>query len=155
MTNNSRVQSIDIETVSWPRARAALEDVRVIVFVQEQRVPMEVEMDDRDAQCIHVLARDKCRPGGTGRIDIAKQGKIGRVAVLPGYRGQGMGQALMVALETVAQQAGLARVWVNAQVSAQGFYEKQGYVAEGETFLEADIVHCRMTKALGKHLQNA
>ena len=149
------METIDIKTVSWQADRSALEDVRVIVFVQEQQVPVDIEMDDRDALCIHVLARDKRGPVGTGRIDIEKHGKIGRVAVLPEYREQGMGKALMVALEAIAQQAGLAQVWVNAQVSAQGFYEKQGYLAEGETFLEADIVHCRMTKALGKHLQNS
>ena len=146
--------TFDINTVSWQADRQALEAVRVMVFVEEQRVPVDIEMDDRDAHCTHVLARHKGKPVGTGRVDIEKHGKIGRVAVLPQYRGQGMGRVLMVALEAIAQQAGLSQVWVNAQVSAQGFYEKQGYVAEGETFLEADIPHLRMTKALGKHLQN-
>ncbi len=149
------MKSIDIQKVLWQDDQVALEAVRVVVFVQEQHVPVDIEMDDRDALCMHVLARHKRRPVGTGRIDIEKQGKIGRVAVLPEYRGRGMGKALMVALEAMAQRAGLGRVWVHAQVSAQGFYERQGYVAQGETFLEADIVHCRMTKPLGKHLQNA
>ena len=149
------MESIDIKTASWQADRLALEAVRVVVFVQEQNVPVDLEMDDRDALCTHVLARHKRRPVGTGRIDIEKHGKIGRVAVLPDYRGQGLGKALMVALEAMAQQAGLAQVRVNAQVSARGFYEKQGYVAEGETFLEAEIVHVRMIKPLGKHLQNS
>jgi predicted GNAT family N-acyltransferase len=149
------MQTIDIKTASWQADHLVLEKVRVVVFVQEQNVPVDIEMDDRDAFCVHVLARHRRRPVGTGRIDIEKHGKIGRVAVLPEYRAQGMGKALMVALEAIAEQAGLMQVWVNAQVSAQGFYEKQGYAAEGETFLEADIVHCRMIKPLGKHLQNS
>ena len=68
--------------------------------------------------------------------------------MLKAYRGRGIGVALMSALETIAQQAGLTHVWINAQISAQSFYQKQGYVASGDTFLEADIVHCRMSKRL-------
>ncbi len=141
-------QSIDIKTVSWQEGQAALEDVRMIVFVQEQNVAVDIEMDDRDAFCLHILAEDKRKPIGTGRIDIEKQGKIGRVAVLSEYRGQGIGKALMHALETLARQAGLSAVWLNAQISAQSFYEQLGYVTAGEQFLEAGIVHSRMTKRL-------
>ena len=140
--------SIDIKTVSWQERKSDLECVRVIVFVQEQNVPVDLEMDDRDALCLHVLACVDQRPVGTGRVDIEKHGKIGRVAVLPQYRGQGIGKALMVALEAMAKEAGLTEVWLNAQISAQSFYQNQGYMACGDTFLEADIVHCRMTKTL-------
>ena len=126
-----------------------MKDVRVAVFVQEQNVPVDIEMDDRDDQCVHVLAQHNISlPVGTGRIDLQYDGKIGRVVVLKAYRGRGIGVALMSALETIAQQAGLTHVWINAQISAQSFYQKQGYVASGDTFLEADIVHCRMSKRL-------
>jgi len=141
-------QSLDIKTVFWQEGQSALEDVRTIVFVQEQNVPLDIEMDDRDAFCLHVLAEDKRTPIGTGRIDIEKQGKIGRVAVLPEYRGQGIGKSIMDALETMARKANLSAIWLNAQISAQSFYEQLGYVTSGEEFLEAGIVHCRMTKTL-------
>ncbi len=98
------MQTIDIKTASWQADHLVLEKVRVVVFVQEQNVPVDIEMDDRDAFCVHVLARHRRRPVGTGRIDIEKHGKIGRVAVLPEYRAQGMGKALMVALEAIADQ---------------------------------------------------
>jgi predicted GNAT family N-acyltransferase len=142
------MESIDIKTASWHEGRSALKDVRVTVFVQEQNVPVDIEMDDRDGQCVHVLAQHNNLPVGTGRIDIQYQGKIGRLAVLQPYRGQGIGLAMMSALEAIAQKAGLTHVWLNAQISAMPFYQKQGYVASGDTFLEADIVHCRMAKTL-------
>jgi predicted GNAT family N-acyltransferase len=142
------MESIDIKTVSWQVEQSALKDVRVAVFVQEQNVPVDIEMDDRDDKCVHVLAQHNNLPVGTGRIDLQYDGKIGRVAVLKAHRGQGIGVAMMSALEAIARQAGLTHVWINAQISAQSFYQKQGYVASGDTFLEADIVHCRMTKRL-------
>ncbi len=149
MPNNEQpMESIDIKTASWHEERSALKDVRVAVFVQEQNVPVEIEMDDRDGQCVHILAKHNSLHVGTGRIDIQYQGKIGRLAVLKPYRGQGIGLAMMSALEAIAQKAGLTHVWLNAQISAQSFYQKQGYVASGDTFLEADIVHCRMEKSL-------
>ena len=142
------MEAMNVKTVSWQEEQSALKDVRVAVFVQEQNVPVDIEMDDRDDQCVHVLAQHNNLPVGTGRIDLQYDGKIGRVAVLKAYRGQGIGVALMSALEAIARQAGLTHVWINAQISALSFYQKQGYVASGDTFLEADIVHCRMTKSL-------
>jgi len=141
-------QSLEIQPVSWQEGQPDLEAVRIDVFVMEQHVPQDIEMDDRDASCLHVLAKDKTQPIGTGRIDIEKQGKIGRVAVLQEYRGQGVGKAIMDSLETMARKAHLSTVWLNAQISAQPFYEHQGYVPSGDTFLEANIPHCRMEKKL-------
>ena len=141
-------QSLDIQSVSWQEGQSDLEAVRIVVFVKEQHVPQDIEMDDRDAFCLHVLAKDKAKPIGTGRIDIEKHGKIGRVAVLKERRGQGIGKAIMEALETMARRAHLSTVWLNAQTCAQSFYERQDYVPSGDTFLEADIPHCRMEKTL-------
>ena len=127
----------------------ALRSVRFAVFVDEQNVPAEIEIDDRDAECIHVLALDEHGvPVGTGRIDLEEGGKVGRVAVLASYRGAGIGAALMEALHEVARNNALASVWCNAQVSAVPFYESLGYSATGETFVEADIDHVRMHRVL-------
>lgn len=142
------MEDIDIKTVSWQESRRELEAVRVTVFVEEQNVPVDLEMDDRDALCAHVLAQQDGKPVGTGRIDLEHQGKIGRVAVLDTYRGRGIGKAMMSVLEGAARDAGLTTVWLNAQISAQSFYEALGYVASGDPFLEADIVHFRMQKTL-------
>jgi len=129
---------------------AALRAVRVTVFVAEQNVPLELEMDERDAACRHFLAvEDSGQAIGTGRIDLEAGGKIGRVAVLGAARGRGVGTALMDALHDVARAHGLARVWCNAQVSAAPFYTKLGYRVVGERFAEAGIEHVRMERDLG------
>ena len=142
------MEEIDIKTVSWQESRLELEAVRVTVFVEEQNVPVDLEMDDRDALCVHALVQENDRPVGAGRIDLLHQGKVGRVAVLRTCRGRGIGKAMMSVLEATARQAGLAQVWLNAQISAQSFYESLGYETSGDPFLEADILHCRMQKTL-------
>ena len=128
---------------------AAIRAIRFTVFVDEQRVPPDEELDDRDRECIHVLALDdRDAPIGTGRIDLAAGGKIGRVAVLANARRDGVGAALMERLHEIAREHRLRDVWCNAQVGAAPFYERLGYRAAGEHFYEAGIEHVRMTRAL-------
>jgi len=85
----------------------AIRTIRFAVFVDEQQVPAELEMDDADAHCIHVLAFDDETAIGTGRIDIARSGKVGRVAVLASHRGRGVGTAVMQAIHGIAHTHGL------------------------------------------------
>jgi predicted GNAT family N-acyltransferase len=128
------------------RDYAAIRAVRFAVFVDEQHVPAEIEMDERDSECIHVLAVDASgRPIGTGRLDLALDGKIGRMAVMASMRGRGVGRAILDTLHACAVEAGLDAVWCHAQVTAQPFYARAGYRAHGEIFLEADIPHVCMT----------
>jgi predicted GNAT family N-acyltransferase len=128
---------------------AALRAVRFAVFVDEQRVPEEEELDERDPECLHVLAVDGDAAVGTGRLDIAAGGKIGRVAVLASHRGGGVGEALMRRLHALAAEHGLTQVWCNAQVAAVPFYERLGYRVVGEArFFEAGIEHARMEAKL-------
>jgi predicted GNAT family N-acyltransferase len=126
----------------------AIRFVRETVFWLEQRVPRDLEFDDRDAACIHLLALDDEAPIGTARLDLALGGKIGRVAVLAARRRSGVGAALMERLHEIARERGLTRVWCNAQISAQAFYERLGYGATGEPFDEAGIEHIRMQRTL-------
>lgn len=130
---------------------AAIRKVRFEVFVDEQRVPEDEEIDERDPACVHVLVfSDHGEPIGTGRIDLEAEGKIGRVAVSSGYRGRGVGTALMRLLHEVAAQHGLERVWCNAQTGAAPFYERLGYsTTSQQTFYEAGIEHVRMEARLG------
>ena len=127
---------------------AAIRSVRFAVFVDEQHVPRDIEMDDRDPFCIHVLAYEAGIPVGTGRIDIAASGKVGRLAVLAGMRGRGLGTALMKRLHDIARENALESVWCNAQVVAVPFYERLGYRVTGAPFEEADIEHVRMERTL-------
>ena len=111
-------------------------------------MPPELEMDDRDPHCIHLLALDGDKAIGTARIDIEQAGKVGRLAVLSNYRRQGIGRALMERCHEIAAERGLASVWCHAQVTALPFYRSLGYRSEGVLFEEAGIDHRRMIKAL-------
>ena len=118
------------------------------MFIEEQSVPPDLEIDGRDDRCLHALAMDGERPVGTGRIDLEKNGKVGRVAVLRGHRGRGIGTRLMEALVAVAREHSLHSVWFHAQQSAIPFYEKLGYSVEGDCFMEAGIPHRTMFKRI-------
>ena len=120
-----------------------LRSVREPVFVVEQQVPLELEWDELDPLCRHVIARDDAhRPIGTGRL--TPEHKIGRMAVLREWRGRGVGEALLLALIEQARELGLPEVSLHAQVDAIGFYEKFGFVPYGERFEEAGIQHQAM-----------
>ena len=123
----------------------AIRAIRFTVFVDEQNVPEELEMDDSDPHSIHLLALDNDVPVGTGRVDVKRGGKIGRVAVIASRRGRGIGAALMSLAHCVAREHSLGSVWCNAQVSAAPFYERLGYrITSAEPFDEAGIAHVRM-----------
>lgn len=129
---------------------ADLDDLRAVrepVFVVEQNVPLELEWDELDPVCHHVIARDaQHRPIGTGRL--TPEHKIGRMAVLRDWRGKGVGDALLAALIEQARVLGWSSVSLNAQVSAVGFYEKFGFLAYGDDYEEAGIQHRSMRLAL-------
>jgi len=117
--------------------------LRRTVFIEEQGVPEADEIDDKDDQAIHLLAQVKGRPVGTARLLVlGDMGKIGRVCVLPDQRGTGLGAALIRA--GVAQfraMPGLIGVKLSAQTHALAFYERLGFVAYGEDYLDAGIAH--------------
>lgn len=122
--------------------------IRHQVFVIEQNVPAEMELDERDEHCSHVLIRLDGKPVATGRIDLEQHGRIGRVAVMLHTRQYGLGRKIMDALEQEARSTGLESVWLHAQDSALGFYEKLGYQVHGAAFMEAGILHKPMDKRL-------
>lgn len=124
-----------------------LRAVREPVFVVEQNVPLELEWDELDPRCHHVIARDgQNQPIGTGRL--TPEHTIGRMAVLREWRGKGVGEALLLALVDKARTLGWPEVSLHAQVSAIGFYEKFGFSAFGEEYEEAGIAHRSMRLAL-------
>jgi predicted GNAT family N-acyltransferase len=124
-----------------------LRAVREPVFVVEQNVPIEMEWDELDPRCHHVIARDaEHRPIGTGRLTPER--KIGRLAVLKEWRGRGVGDALLQALIEEARHRGWDEVSLHAQVDAIGFYDKWGFQPYGEPFDEAGIRHQSMRLSL-------
>jgi predicted GNAT family N-acyltransferase len=133
----------------WDRDRPQLEAVRRRVFIEEQGVPEAEEWDAADPDSRHVLAvAGKRDVVGTGRLEPT--GKIGRVAVLPQYRGIGVGSAIVGHLVNQATELGLTQVYLHAQATAVGFYERLGFRAEGPEFDEVGIPHRRMRRGIGR-----
>jgi predicted GNAT family N-acyltransferase len=121
--------------------------LRSAVFVDEQGVAAEVDVDGRDTECTQFLAWVNGVPIGTARLRVVDaRAKAERVAVLEDFRGHGVGRALMSVVEANARAQGLRTVFVHAQQAAVPFYERIGYVAGGAQFLEAGIPHVAMHK---------
>lgn len=139
---------IRIRIADFERDRDTIREVRFAVFVEEQAVPPELEMDDADDRCVHVLAFADESAVGTARIDFEHAGKVGRLAVVHPMRGRGIGTALMNRLHDLARERGLDGVWCHAQIAAEPFYTKLGYAASGPPLQEAGIEHVRMEKFL-------
>lgn len=140
-----KLQDFHVEVADWSRddQRTALLDLRGTVFIQEQGVPEPRERDGLDVDCWHVLARDETGvPIGCGRL--TPQHKIGRMAVLPEWRGRGVGVALLRELVARARAHGWPEVALDAQVSAIGFYEREGFIAYGDEFEDAGLAHRAM-----------
>ena len=117
--------------------------IRFEVFVDEQKVPAEIELDDMDAVCLHAVAYDDAGNAiGTGRL--LPDGHIGRMAVRQPGRGTGVGGAILTLLMDKARARGDAAVVLNAQTVAAPFYARHGFVQLGEQFEEAGIAHVEM-----------
>ena len=125
--------------------------VRRAVFVREQGVSEQEEIDEHDgdpatvASAVHVLGRVQGFPAATGRLLLdrpqSEDAHIGRVAVIEQLRGRGYGRAVMEALQAEARERGIAGITLGAQLHAIPFYERLGYVARGDIFLDAGIEH--------------
>ncbi|AQS56384.1 GNAT family N-acetyltransferase [Novibacillus thermophilus] len=122
--------------------------VRRRVFVEEQRVPMELEIDEYEDEATHFVAYIDGEPVGTARLRWKDHltVKAERVAVLKPYRGNGVGKLLMQALEEEARRKNATSIQLHAQIQAQQFYERLGYKAYGDLFFDADIEHIAMKK---------
>jgi len=135
-----------IEILHWAAARAEASRIRLKVFVEEQRVPREIEMDDMDAACLHALAWLDGKAVGTGRL--LPDGHIGRMAVLGESRALGVGGAILERLVEEARHRGMREVVLSAQTHAIGFYRRHGFSEQGEVFAEAGMPHQEMRRVL-------
>lgn len=147
MADTSSVKVIAIES---PADMARAYAIRRRVFIEEQHVPEEIELDADDARAFHALATLDGNPIGTGRMLDHGDGevKIGRMAVLPEYRGTGVGREILGFLMSRARIRGLRKAILHAQLSAEGFYLKEGFAPVGGVFDEAGIAHRKMEKLL-------
>ena len=126
--------------------------LRINVFVDEQGVPLEDELDEfdvLDGSCDHILVYYNNQPVGTGRISIVdKVGKLERICILKDYRKYGLGKIIIAGLESIAMEQGIKQFKLHGQTQAEGFYKKLGYEAASEVFMEDGIPHLLMVKAV-------
>lgn len=137
------------------RARGAAERdaaiaLRQLVFVEEQGVPVEEEMDGRDGEALHLIATEGGEVVATCRLCFSgRTVQFSRLAVSPPARRRGIARALLAAADDEGRAAGARRVVLHAQVYARALYDDAGYVARGPRFWEAGIEHVAMEKRLG------
>ena len=156
ITSCSRQYSVAL--VRTHQERDAVFAIRIAVFVEEQAVPIEEELDAYDVVATHFCVRltdgdptEQADIVATARMVDKGEGigKIGRVAVLKPWRGAGIGSLLMSHIERHAIENGFVSVILEAQCNAMPFYEKLGYTAEGDVYLDANIEHRWMSKRIG------
>jgi len=142
--------AIECRVISGPTEFARCAAIRTEVFVVEQRVPPEEEMDELDRDAVHVLAWLDGAPVATGRLIYGEDAhaKIGRMAVLRPHRGRGVGSAVLMKLMEIARERGVHEVSLSGQLHAIPFYERFGFVARGDVFVEAGIEHRWMEREL-------
>ena len=135
-------------TTKWLYDNKNLEDshyIRREVFINEQNVPVEIELDDSDNGAIHLIVYENDLPVATGRI-ILPDGKatFGRIAVLKNHRKKGFGELVVCELIKKASEMGYNEHYIHSQIHAKEFYEKLGFKSYGEIYEEAFIPHVSM-----------
>lgn len=137
-----------IQSGNEPALIEQAKQVREIVFVQEQGIDASLEYDDLDDMCTHVVGLLDSEPVTTARLRPVDStvGKVERVATIQSARGHGYGKDIMIEVERVAKRQGLVELRLGAQLTALPFYEKLGYEAFGDEFLDANIPHRMMRK---------
>lgn len=142
---------LQVKTGSWTELGEDARRLRTEVFVNEQRIPADLEWDEADAGAVHAVAYNRLGQAvATGRLLPAEGGtcQIGRMAVHQVLRGRGFGEQVLRALAAEARKRGDRAIALHAQRTARTFYARLGFVAQGEPYEEAGIPHITMTSAL-------
>ncbi len=116
--------------------------IRQRVFIEEQQVPVDLEWDESDETATHLLASLNGQAVACARV--VPEGYIGRMAVLPEWRGQGIGEALLLQAVNLCRQLGVTHARLSAQTHAIGFYQQAGFEVCSEPYLDANILHVDM-----------
>lgn len=142
---------VEVRVGEWAELGREAGAIRTAVFVEEQRIPAEMEWDEADAGCLHAVAYNRLGlPLATGRLlqHVPGVAKIGRMAVIQAVRGSGVGHEVLDALMKAARARGDHEVLLHAQSSAAPFYARAGFAPRGSVFEEAGIPHIEMVRAL-------
>jgi YbgC/YbaW family acyl-CoA thioester hydrolase len=142
---------VDVRVGSWDSLGTHAKLIRTEVFIEEQKIPVEMEWDEGDAHCVHAVAYNRFGlPLATGRLlqHAPRVGRIGRMASIQAVRGSGVGRSVLDALMRAAQERGDQEVILHAQTSAQTFYARAGFAVSGPVFEEAGIEHVEMVRRL-------
>jgi predicted GNAT family N-acyltransferase len=123
--------------------------VRMTVFVEEQKVPPEEEIDEYDKTAIHFIGYIDRQPSAASRLRFADDyGKLERICVMKEHRGKHFGQQIISRMEETIRAKGYKKAKLNAQTHAEGFYGKLGYKTVSGKFMDAGIPHVTMIKKL-------
>lgn len=144
-----------IKKIKESKEISKLLEVRKIVFIDEQNVPPELEIDEYDKSATHFIVLGNDEIIGTARLVISdKIGKIGRVCILKEFRNKGIGSKLMNKIIEYSKSIGLEYLSLESQVYAIPFYEKIGFTVEGKEFMDAGIPHKKMFTSLRENVHN-
>jgi len=144
---------VDVRVGTWDELGREAQSIRTAVFVEEQKIPAEMEWDAADAACLHAVAYNRLGMAlATGRLLEHAPGvaRVGRMAVLQALRGSGVGGAVLHALTAAARERGEHQLLLHAQASAVAFYRRAGFTARGAAFEEAGIPHQEMVRSLAR-----
>ena len=143
------MEELTVKLVETEEEMEGALSVRFRVFVAEQQVPVDEELDEFDSSATHAIVVNNGEVVATGRLVYGNEDtavRIGRMAVDVEWRRKGLGGRLLTFLEEEAATQGVSTYILNAQEYVKEFYASHGYIERGETFLEADIVHILMRK---------
>lgn len=131
---------------NWDQLQQDAKLIRTLVFIQEQGIAEADEWDEQDAISQHFVIYDQDQPIATARL--LQNNSVGRVAVLKAYRGQGLGQMIMLNIIDFAKQQGRAFLYLSSQVHAMSFYQQLGFMVQGDEYDECGIPHIEMRMPL-------
>ena len=137
-------EAFELRVVSYKEHRNDIQHIRTQVFILEQGIPESLEWDHFEHSSWHILAFSDSNAVATGRLQ--QDGKITRIAVLKPWRNMGLANRMIETLIQLADDQGLKSLYLNAQTSATGLYEKHGFTGSGEIFDEGGIEHIRMQR---------
>ena len=149
------LNTLEVLIKPWQEASEEAYLIRQKVFIQEQGVPEEMELDELDSSARHALAYESKLCVGTGRLVHldSRHAQIGRMAVLSTFRNRGIGKAILSHLIALAKAERVFTLMLHSQVSAIPFYAKLGFIAQGPTYDEAGIPHRNMILSLVKTIE--
>ena len=155
MPQPNPINTFDISIKSWQEALKEAYFIRKQVFIEEQGVPEDMELDEFDPTSKHALAYEGHLCVGTGRLVHlhSHHAQIGRMSVLSTFRNRGIGKAILSRLIALAKAEGVLTLILHSQVSAIPFYTKMGFIVDGPIYDEAGIPHRNMILSLAKTIE--